>query len=128
MIRILSLLLVACGLFAVETSTTINVSYGQSAVAPATSAVLGHTTQIAIGTAEVIVAFTNAPVRWVVVQVQPSVDMTLRWTQGSTTDAIPVVANRTYGFLVQGTAMNIYPIAGGAGTLYVTPLTYVVPQ
>ncbi len=127
MIRILSLLILACGMFAVEASTTIDLSYGKSVVAPAQNAVLNNTTQIAISTSEVIVAFTNTTSRWCVVQLVPSIDCTLRWVQGSTTNAIPLVANRTYGFLVQGTGMSIYPIAGGSGTLYVTPLTYVVP-
>lgn len=122
MIRILSLLLVACGLFAVEPTTTINISYAQS-VSP-----LNHTTQVATAATEVILTFTNDPKRWVVVQMMPSVDTTIRWTQGSTTDAVPVKANQTFGILVQGTELSVYPIAGGAGILYVTPLSTVVPQ
>lgn len=117
-------LMILCSVasYAVEASTTISVTY---LAWPTTG---NHSTQITLSASEQIVVMTSDARRWVTVQLVSTVDWTLRWTQGSSTDAIAVKANQVYNLQVQGTGKTIYPIAGGAGTLFVTPVEYVLPN
>ncbi len=108
--------------FAVEVSTTISCTY---LAWPTTG---NHTTQITLSASEQIVVMTSDARRWVTIQLVSTVDWTLRWTQGSSTDAVAVKANQVYNLQVQGTGKTFYPIAGGAGTLYITPVEYIQPN
>jgi hypothetical protein len=120
----LFLSLVFCAVLAgTEASTTVNVSYAQS------GSWLNHVTQLSGTTnTEQILVFTSDPRAWVYVQVMSPSNWTLRGTLGSTTDAIPVLANQVVTLLITGTGQTfgIYPSA--SQTLYVMPLTYTTPK
>lgn len=121
LIAALALLLLAGLGFATEASTTIAVGAG---VSPSP---LNHTTQVALTSSEVIVVFTSTPALWTFVQMTSPSAWTLRSTQGSTTDAIPVLANQVVTLMITGTGQTFYPVGSGSQTLYVIPLTYSRP-
>lgn len=115
-------LLLAFAVGASAAVTTVDVNYQHWGT------IGNHTVQVTLAATENEVDFSSDARRWVSVQVMPSVNCTLRWTTSSATDALPLLANQTYTIQVQGVLQKVFPIAGGAGILYVTPLTYVLPS
>ncbi len=112
------LVLCSAGAFAAEASTTINVS------STAWPTVNGHWTQVTLAATEVIVVLTSQPSRWVTVTMFSPTAWTYRGTQGSSTDAVPVLANQTLTIQVQGTGLTFYPVGSGVQILYVSALSY----
>lgn len=121
LISALLLLAFAAAGFSAEAVTTIPVGLG---INPSP---LNHTTQVALTTSEVTVTFTSNPQMWVVVQMMSPSAWTLRSTTGSTTDAIPVLANQVVTVVIMGTGQSFYPVGSTTQTLYVLPLTYTRP-
>jgi hypothetical protein len=118
---LLALLLLAAGsLGAVEANTAINVSPQQS-VSPFNVPV-----QIALTTSEVGVNLTQStPGYWVIVQLVSPSAWTYRSTSGSTTTAIPVLANQVLTIVVMGLGQQTWAVGSTTQTLYVVPLYYV---
>lgn len=108
------------GSFAVEANTVVDVSPQQS------TSPFNVPTQIALTTSEVgINLVQKTPGYWVVVQLMSPSNWTYRSTTGSSTAAIPVLANQVLTVVVMGLGQQTWAVGSTTQTLYVLPLYFV---